>query len=478
MKGGKGNSWEGGQKVPSLWWWPGHIEAGTINPVVSSGLDLLPTFVSLADGKLDEGVEYDGRDLSEHILQTRPDPASDPEGSFVYWCGNTLMAVRVGRYKVMWRTQNFTTGNSPKDATPPYMCAGTGNCCPDSPARLCMCDYATRHPIDAPVVVDLVENVNEDLSLALDNSDPYVQEAIQKATAIMEERLVSEALDHGGISVLNKNITTIWNQLSRANSYSLVDYSNKLGEVIPRCYFCEDEYHCIGDVKECLNEQTKEACLLKPGQGSKILAPEACQNEKLPGAPKPFAPYESCSITEQQNASCANRLPCGKQEGYMGPFEYMQPNGDTWHGKYGEPDVHVCGIFDNGNKKDPRGVNSYWPEYDIKLAQSVCDWWRDATTDLVDLGLPVAYNSTRCQLPQCIDQTDPDAVAANLENCKTIKKYGLDSVSGTGFIFNSPYPDTQDDIALRYPNQNVYPPWDEEYKVAKALRGGKVPKYM
>ena len=44
--GGKGNTWEGGHKVPALAWWPGTIPAGSINPVVASGL-VSTTMISL-----------------------------------------------------------------------------------------------------------------------------------------------------------------------------------------------------------------------------------------------------------------------------------------------------------------------------------------------------------------------------------------------------------------------------------------------
>ena len=104
-------STKAGQRVPAIAWWPGHIKAGSINPIVASGLDLLPTFVKLAGGELDEGIEYDGKDISSELVALDIDPAAEPEGTLVYWCNMKIVAVRLGRFKVIFFTQDFTIGN-------------------------------------------------------------------------------------------------------------------------------------------------------------------------------------------------------------------------------------------------------------------------------------------------------------------------------------------------------------------------------
>ena len=38
--GGKGQVWEGGVRVPGIFWWPGKIKGGTVNPLVASQMDL------------------------------------------------------------------------------------------------------------------------------------------------------------------------------------------------------------------------------------------------------------------------------------------------------------------------------------------------------------------------------------------------------------------------------------------------------
>jgi hypothetical protein len=137
-----------------------------------------------------------------------------------------------------------------------------------------------------------------------------------------------------------------------------------------------------------------------------------------------------------QGESCAKRLPCCTQEGYMGPFEYVRPTGNTWE----DGDWQQCGCFNNGE-------NSYFPD-DQGLQESVCQWQDDVLAELKANGLTIPFRDF-CRLPACADR-NPN----NDETCRLIKKYGLSNVP-TGKIFNSPYPDTQYDESLRYLNQKT-----------------------
>ena len=67
LRGGKGSTWEGGVRVPTLAWWPGKIRAGTASDVVAANYDFLPTFAALA-GEPGEGPRIDGKDLSRVLL--------------------------------------------------------------------------------------------------------------------------------------------------------------------------------------------------------------------------------------------------------------------------------------------------------------------------------------------------------------------------------------------------------------------------
>lgn len=48
LREGKGTTFEGGQRVPCIVWWPGTTPAGTICNQLASSIDLLPTFAEIA----------------------------------------------------------------------------------------------------------------------------------------------------------------------------------------------------------------------------------------------------------------------------------------------------------------------------------------------------------------------------------------------------------------------------------------------
>src|SRR5205085_9562306 len=49
---GKGSTWEGGQRVPCIAWWPGHIKPNTVTSELACNLDLFPTALSLAGAEI------------------------------------------------------------------------------------------------------------------------------------------------------------------------------------------------------------------------------------------------------------------------------------------------------------------------------------------------------------------------------------------------------------------------------------------
>ena len=65
LRGNKGSVWEGGHRVPAIAWWPGTVAAGRTSAVTAISLDVMPTLVELAGGRLPEGHRLDGRSLVE-----------------------------------------------------------------------------------------------------------------------------------------------------------------------------------------------------------------------------------------------------------------------------------------------------------------------------------------------------------------------------------------------------------------------------
>src|SRR5205823_2317132 len=63
LRGGKGSTWEGGMREPTIAWWPGVIRAGAECDAVAANLDLLPTLVKLAGGGVPAERPIDGVDI-------------------------------------------------------------------------------------------------------------------------------------------------------------------------------------------------------------------------------------------------------------------------------------------------------------------------------------------------------------------------------------------------------------------------------
>jgi arylsulfatase A-like enzyme len=105
LRGAKGSTWEGGQRVPCLISWPGTISAGQVRDDLITAMDLLPTFVELADGTPVDGI--DGISLAR--IFTQDSDARFPRQSFAYFHHDSLEAIRVDRWKLHFRKGGQTT---------------------------------------------------------------------------------------------------------------------------------------------------------------------------------------------------------------------------------------------------------------------------------------------------------------------------------------------------------------------------------
>lgn len=99
LKGRKGQTHEGGVRVPCLAWWPGKINPGTTCNSPASVLDFYATFSALANANLDEGVKRDGINISDYLIN----PAKEREARpYFYWHVGYLMGVRYGDWKLSY----------------------------------------------------------------------------------------------------------------------------------------------------------------------------------------------------------------------------------------------------------------------------------------------------------------------------------------------------------------------------------------
>lgn len=101
LKGRKGQTSEGGVRVPCIAWWPGKIAPGTTSYSPASVLDFYPTFKALANLQPDK-VKRDGIDISDYLFN--PKTKQEPRPYF-YWHVGYLQAIRYGDWKLSLRGQ-------------------------------------------------------------------------------------------------------------------------------------------------------------------------------------------------------------------------------------------------------------------------------------------------------------------------------------------------------------------------------------
>jgi arylsulfatase A len=98
LKGGKGSTFEGGQRVCNVMRWPGKIPAGRSCDELLTSMDILPTFAGLAGTSSPDDRIIDGKDVSD-ILLDKPG-ATSPHEAFYYYFKDQLECVRSGKWKL------------------------------------------------------------------------------------------------------------------------------------------------------------------------------------------------------------------------------------------------------------------------------------------------------------------------------------------------------------------------------------------
>lgn len=99
--GAKGTGYEGGQRVPAIFWAPGHIKPGVISDMGST-LDIMPTLAAMADAPLPANTKYDGYDLAPVLFNG----GDSPRKEMFYYHGTRIFAARKGDYKLYFYKNN------------------------------------------------------------------------------------------------------------------------------------------------------------------------------------------------------------------------------------------------------------------------------------------------------------------------------------------------------------------------------------
>ncbi len=93
----KGSSFDGGVRVPAIAWWPGRIPAGQVSSEILASIDVFPTVVSAAGGRLPDDRVIDGRDI---LPLLKGQVAESPHEAVYAMAGQTLRMIRTRRWKL------------------------------------------------------------------------------------------------------------------------------------------------------------------------------------------------------------------------------------------------------------------------------------------------------------------------------------------------------------------------------------------
>lgn len=100
LRAGKGTTFEGGQRVPTIFWWPEHIRP-SVQHGLGSTLDFMATFATLTGSQVPNDRKLDSYDLSSTLLRNEPSPRKE----FFYWTNAELHAARLGPWKLHIKTR-------------------------------------------------------------------------------------------------------------------------------------------------------------------------------------------------------------------------------------------------------------------------------------------------------------------------------------------------------------------------------------
>ena len=112
LRGGKGQFYEGGVRMPGAVSWPAHIAPNTVVATLVSTIDIFPTVLALAGVALGAAYPVDGKDMAPVLFSAN---ATSQHDVFLQYCGFTIVAARVwGRWKVVYFEQSWCVLRRPR----------------------------------------------------------------------------------------------------------------------------------------------------------------------------------------------------------------------------------------------------------------------------------------------------------------------------------------------------------------------------
>ena len=102
LRGGKGQTWDGGQRVPCIIRWPGKINEGQQTDALSTTMDFLPSITKLIGGNLPL-KKIDGIEMSDLFFSNENSSKRD---SFLYYNEDELEAIRYKNWKLHFKKED------------------------------------------------------------------------------------------------------------------------------------------------------------------------------------------------------------------------------------------------------------------------------------------------------------------------------------------------------------------------------------
>jgi len=97
LRGKKGSHYEGGHRVPGIFYWKGKIPGGHVEKEAAGAVDLLPTICGLLGIDKPKGVFLDGSDLTPLLIRNGSFERHQP----LFWMNGSTMALRMGDHTLL-----------------------------------------------------------------------------------------------------------------------------------------------------------------------------------------------------------------------------------------------------------------------------------------------------------------------------------------------------------------------------------------
>lgn len=164
LRAGKGTTFEGGQRVPTLFWWPSQIEGGQVISDMGSTMDLMATLARLTGTTLPSDRKLDSHDLTPALLGT----GRSPRNTMAYWTRAELHAFREGPWKLHIKQRQPINYGRPVELDSPELYHVEHDI---SEAY----NVASQHPEVVNRLLQLIENHRSDIEPVEDNLAARIQ---------------------------------------------------------------------------------------------------------------------------------------------------------------------------------------------------------------------------------------------------------------------------------------------------------------